>query len=316
MKTLTLSMLLLTALTYWGQDKFILLNILYSAAPFLVPAVAAVLASVYFINHQNVILIAGAGLLVSLLIIVNAWFFAPRAAQANADEKTITALTLNMWVGNRQLDELAQFITNQNADVVTLQEMHPNNVEQFAALYPHVQYMPKFFSFGNKNYFERGLLTLSKFPLTGRVQLQEDVSALAYNIATPYGEITVVNVHTDAPVSQRRLSRNEATIKSLTTIKTANPLLIMGDFNAVPFTRGMLNLKTQLNLSEGLNPILPTWPLSAAVAGLPQIPAVPLFALDHVLTTPQLSAKSTRLRAPGADHMALVSAIRFVKVSN
>lgn len=82
--------------------------------------------------------------------------------------------------------------------------------------------------------------------------------------------------------------------------KTPGPRLVMGDFNATPFSRILSTLASKANLQRLT--WLPTWP---SQAGLPQI------AIDHIFISPGLKLiESPEIGEPGgSDHYPVAARI-------
>jgi len=75
--------------------------------------------------------------------------------------------------------------------------------------------------------------------------------------------------------------------------RTGGPRLVMGDFNATPFSRTLQVLQDSANLTRLTN--LPSWP---SQVGLPQV------AIDHIFVSPGIrQIEAERIGEPaGSDH--------------
>jgi len=106
------------------------------------------------------------------------------------------------------------------------------------------------------------------------------------------GGLTVFGVHTIRfPHSLAQFRQVNEIAKVIE--RTSGPRLVMGDFNATPFSRILGTLQDSANLKRLTN--LPTWP---SHAGLPQI------AIDHVFVSPGIRPlEAEQIGEPaGSDH--------------
>jgi endonuclease/exonuclease/phosphatase family metal-dependent hydrolase len=194
----------------------------------------------------------------SLLLSIVILFFAPvwAAAFTKTDSRgksdTLNVLCYNLRFGElASLEELADFITSQNPDVVALQEV---DVKTYRDMAPHQNGKDFITELG----FRTGMLTafaktiphaggyygigiLSKYPFanTKRVMLpmpegaKEQRALLIADVELPREKmITVVCTHLDYTTSEVR----QAQVKVLNEALKNNPypLIVAGDFNATP----------------------------------------------------------------------------------
>lgn len=99
---------------------------------------------------------------------------------------------------------------------------------------------------------------------------------------------------------------------------SGDPVIILGDLNAHPLNPQIRHFR-QVGLvnalgrfARGLNP---TWPARVPfVTALHGVPFVPLFRIDHILISKQLSIKEAwRFRVPGSDHRGVACDIYLNK---
>jgi endonuclease/exonuclease/phosphatase (EEP) superfamily protein YafD len=116
---------------------------------------------------------------------------------------------------------------------------------------------------------------ISKIPLTnpsakGR---WEGPGFIEANLGPEFGNLTVVGTHTTRfPNAVAQFKQVNALAKYLETVP--GHLLVMGDFNATPFSRIVQSFANSLELTRQTS--LPSWP---STFGFPQL------AIDHIFTS-------------------------------
>lgn len=200
-----------------------------------------------------------------------------------------------LWV-NDNADAVRTEIERLNADVITLIEMGPSKRRLLGELKQLYPYQAECYEVDYCN-----LVILSKLPIVesearGR---WDGPSFIRAKLGPEAGGLTVWGVHTIRfPHSQAQFRQVTEISKLIET--TPGPKLVMGDFNATPFSRILGVLEARANLTRLT--YLPTWP---SQAGLPQV------AIDHIFVSPGL----TLLQGPqigeaaGSDHYPVTARI-------
>ncbi len=214
-----------------------------------------------------------------------------------AGERELKVASFNTWLGNTNVEAVKAEITRINADVIVLLEFGRNQhviYEQLKSQYP--------FNAQCANASKCTFGILSKYPLSN-VTDQMVAPGPAYmraSLGPQFGDLIIFAVHTNRfPQSRAQLNQIKALVAELEAV--VGPHIIMGDFNATPYSRITEILSSQANLTRFTN--LPTWP---ARFGLPQI------AIDHIFASSgirQLDSQSIGNSA-GSDHFPI-----FLKVA-
>ncbi|MGH6855531.1 MAG: endonuclease/exonuclease/phosphatase family protein [Aestuariivirga sp.] len=211
------------------------------------------------------------------------------ATQAAAGERAITVASFNTLYDNNQVEAVRVEIERLDADIVTLIEFGPNKHALLAALAQRYPHQAQCFA---SDYCHMAIL--SKFPLASsdsRVGWEGPPLIMA-KLGSELGGLTVIGVHTIRfPYSQAQFRQVRA-LADFTDTLPGNKL-VMGDFNATPFSRVTATLVAQTGLARLTS--LPTWP---AHARLPQV------ALDHIFASPGIrTLDHERIGEPaGSDH--------------
>jgi endonuclease/exonuclease/phosphatase (EEP) superfamily protein YafD len=212
---------------------------------------------------------------------------------APAGQKALRVASFNTLYRNDDAAAVAAEVRRLNADVVALIEMGPSKrkvVEGLRDLYP---YKADCFRVDYCN-----LAILSKYPVAGseaRVQW-EGPPYLAATLGPEAGNLTVMAVHTirfpHSRAQYRQVVALGAFIETMPGLK-----LVMGDFNATPFSRIIDAVQARSGLRR--LSILPTWPTHV---GLPQI------AIDHIFVSPSITQLSPEAigEPAGSDHFPVI----------
>jgi endonuclease/exonuclease/phosphatase (EEP) superfamily protein YafD len=253
------------------------------------------------------LLLRRARLLVALLLVlagvvaIGVW---PHVASRNpqvlatpgAGERALSVASFNtLWV-NDDADSVLAEIERLDADIVTLLEVSPAKRRILAALKQRYPYQADCFAID----FCR-LVILSKLPIIdseARGRWEGPPFILA-RLGADAGGLSVMAVHTIRfPHSRAQFQQVTALAGLLETLPGHR--LVMGDFNATPFSRILAVIEAGANLRRVT--FLPTWP---ATAGLPQI------AIDHIFLSPGLSLlEAARIgEAAGSDHYPVAARI-------
>lgn len=246
------------------------------------------------------LLVPRAKLLVAFLIIVaghlaiGAWSHVASSApniisELKTGERPLTVASFNTWYDNRDVDAVQAEIERLDPDVMTLIEWGPNKRALLAKLQSRYPYHAECLS---KVYCH--LAILSKIPIVksnARVGW-EGPPVITATLGPEYGNLTVIGVHTIRfPHSRAQFRQIQALTKLIETIPGRR--LMMGDFNATPFSRITSAIADQTGLVRLT--MLPTWP---SRFDLPQV------AIDHIFASPGIRVlEDERIGRPsGSDH--------------
>ena len=206
-----------------------------------------------------------------------------------AGKTALRAVNFNTLYRNDDAAAVAAEVRRLDADVVALIEMGPSKRSMLKSLQDLYPYQAECFRVDYCN-----LAILSKFPVAeSEARVQWDGPAyLMARLGPEAGNLTVMAVHTirfpHSRAQYRQVVALGSFLESMPGLK-----LVMGDFNATPFSRIIATVQSRSGLKR--LSYLPTWP---SHINLPQI------AIDHVFVSPaitQLSGPSIGQPA-GSDH--------------
>jgi endonuclease/exonuclease/phosphatase (EEP) superfamily protein YafD len=228
------------------------------------------------------------------LVAIGVW---PHVATSNvrvldsvkAGELELKVASFNAWYDNPEIDAVKAEIERIDADIITLVEFGPHYrklLKDLAGRYPH---HVECFAI---DYCHMAIL--SKLPIisgNGRTGWKGPPIIMA-ELGPEAGNLKVYGVHTIRfPHSRAQFAQIEGLVEMLAAIPGRK--LVMGDFNATPYSRIVQTLERNLGL-ERLSG-LPTWPTRIE---LPQV------AIDHIFVTPGIRQLESQQigEAAGSDH--------------
>ncbi len=221
-----------------------------------------------------------------------------------ADGPGFTLYSANLFVQNADLPAIGTSIRQANADVVVLMEVGDAarpGLDTVLAAYPHRIVTPRRAGGAGPSVF----VIASRWPLTERRIELMYMFAIAGEVQTPAGPVTVAGVHLTRPWPYQeqwgQILQTQDLIDWLATVD--GPVVVAGDFNSVSSARigRMLRRETGLVAAPGWPG---TWPSA--------LPAWAGITIDQVYRSPELAVVERRLGRPnGSDHRPVVT--RFVK---
>ena len=218
--------------------------------------------------------LAGAAAACFALCLLAADYHTRSAARGKSAD--LSVIWFNVWVDNPiSIARIAREIRTSGADIVALVEARPVRAlrQELADLYPH--------SFGCDREVQPGcsILILSRWPLLDPMatrlsdfDLQRRVDA---TLRLAGGETVALRaLHMVKPWQPRFAAEEEiAADAALAGMPPDRPHLVIGDFNAAPWSRRMLRIERTHGLRHAALPVA-TWPVAAGRFGVP---------IDHVL---------------------------------
>lgn len=221
------------------------------------------------------------------------------SARVAKDTPTVTLVQFNLSYRNRRLEEVADFIRGEGADVVTLQEVTARTgrvIELLEKEYPH-RVVCRFSGVGD-------VAVLSRLPAApGPSRGCHEKNGLAWlRIMAGGRPVSVASVHLHWPYPFKQALQLDRLQPHLEAIP--RPVLVAGDFNAAPWSHavGRVAEATDTRVAGGLRLTFDFQPVRWA-------PAVRM-PIDHILLPDgfaPLAVRSTSGPGPGSDHAAIVA---------
>lgn len=239
-------------------------------------------------------ILVGLTLFIAMIIGLGIWpYYASQHVKVlgtpTENERPLVVASFNALFVNKDFAALKNEIARIDADVIVLIEFEPGNVPIYDQLKNQFPYQ---FTCPPKVHCDLGIF--SKFPLSNtEVELSwAGPDYIRASLGPDFGGLTIFGTHTTRfPHPRAQFTQVKALAKLLETV--VGPLIVMGDFNATPFSRVTQTLATAANMTRLTS--LPSWP---AQLGLPQV------AIDHIFVSPgirPLTSQSIGNNA-GSDH--------------
>jgi endonuclease/exonuclease/phosphatase (EEP) superfamily protein YafD len=236
-------------------------------------------------------------LFIGLIIGLGLWpYYATRHVRVlgmpTANERPLVVASFNALFLNTDFTALKNEIQRIDADVMVLIEFEPEDLPVYDELktqFPYQVTCPE------KVHCDLGII--SKYPLSNtQVGLSwVGPDYIRASLGADFGGLTIFGTHTTRfPHPRAQFTQVKAMAKLLETV--VGPHIVMGDFNATPFSRVTQTLATAANMARLTN--LPSWP---AQLGLPQV------AIDHIFVSPGIRALSSQSigNNAGSDHFPI-----------
>lgn len=243
-----------------------------------------------------------AGLALALVVFHGGLFvpFYVGRDQVDPDRPVYRLLVLHADVGHPLRKDVLRLI----------EEVDPSFMLLMGITYPWIDIFEGFETYGHGLVRPRpdryGMALLSAYPVENmRVVYSEErhLPSIVGKVLTEQGAITVYGLRTLPLVSResRRIRDDQlAEAAEAVGVLTDGPLLLMGDFNTVPWSRVMKQFERDtalVNSMEGWG-VQGTWPQRAGPIRIP---------VDHVLHSESVSiVRHQRVACVGSDHLGVV----------
>lgn len=220
------------------------------------------------------------------------------AAAPRADSGYAKIINFNVLSTNPQQADVAQWLRAQNADVVALIEANARwntTADSLRDLYPYQYRLDHAGNFGQ--------MLFSRIPLenaqTIPAQSELEAEMIQADITLEGKRVRFILAHPTPPLlpAIRKMGR-DSQIRHIAELvkKSPYPIVVLGDFNAAPWTHIMRELRDTANLT-GFN-VRASWPAALGPLGIP---------IDHII-----AGNGAQIRfggigpKQGSDHRAVV----------
>lgn len=210
-------------------------------------------------------------------------------------------LQLNLRYDNQQQADVFRLIARESPDVITLEEVSDNwrpRLKAIEARYPYNLYCPNRSRIGGAAILSRRPFALGSTPIC----VDSLIAIARVDFGGRSAIITALHLDWPWPFAQ---DWNVGEIRPYLE-RLEGPLIIAGDFNAVPWSQTLKNITqySKTRIPEGLRP---SWLVNGTLANAARWVGLPL---DHVLVSERISdARVQSLDPVGSDHLPLL--LRF-----
>ena len=282
-----LGLLLVTVLSFLGPYNYALDLFSHFRVHILVACAVTALLLLAMRDRSALIL----AVLVCLGNVAGLWpYRTAETVTAAAATRPLNLVTFNVWASNTDIDGIAAYLLETDADVIVLQEFWIQTKKLKRLLksqYPWQADCRKV------SYCDSALFSKKPWASTG---ILKPDSTRPPTLWARFGSgksnnYTVASTHFDRPPSLRHKRQLESIADWVSN--QSGPVILAGDFNATPWSYAMTRLREQAGLKI-IPGYRPTWPAHFLFAQLP---------IDHVLVSPDIKFLSAeRGRSTGSDH--------------
>lgn len=273
-------------------------------AQFVGPALVAALALVAVaLLLRSRIALGVTGLVLATVVAAGSPQWLPTRGWA-AEEPGFTLYFANLYVGNHDVEAIARSVRDANADIVVLIEIGDGlrpGLDQVLASYPYRTSTPRVEGGAGPS----SMLIASRWPLNPRPIELTHMFAVAAEVQTPAGPVTLAGIHLTRPwpfqYQWAQIIQAQGLLEWRKSVE--GPLVLAGDFNSVSSARIGRMIR-----SEGGLIAAPGWPGTWPSF----LPPWAGMTIDHVYRTPDLALTRRRVgRDNGSDHRPVIA--RLVK---
>ncbi|MDX2139999.1 MAG: endonuclease/exonuclease/phosphatase family protein [Chloroflexota bacterium] len=220
--------LLLLALRVVIGERWVVIALANTFLPFvLAPCLLLALLRLHWRRRALALLNAMPALLLLTHVLP---LLLPREPVMPNEESQFQIFSYNVLAGNDREPMISDLILAANADIVLLQDVHPNAARTlettFIGEYPHIR-----FHIGER----RGWMSLSRLAFVDEPAFNEDTGYLRTTISVTGEPITVYNVHLASPNTPEGLDFDTRSRQLDELVadgaRRSHPVVMMGDFN-------------------------------------------------------------------------------------
>lgn len=253
------------------------------------------------IRRRMLSAIGFAALVVNIVLIAPLYFGGEVAAKIAGPKLKI--LLVNVHTSNTDHQKVAALIKRYDPDVVGLLEVNRRWLQAMAPVF--ADWPPPIARARNDNF---GLALWSKRGLKGHLQaVGWDGPSIVAEVDGPLGKMSFVLIHPPPPIGDGGAKARNGCLKALAELRKElpSPLVVMGDFNATPWSSQFCDFLERSKLSntrDGFG-ILPSWPSYNPLLRIP---------IDHILIDQKLAAVQLEISDDvGSDHYGVYAELRL-----
>ena len=237
-------------------------------------------------------------------------YITPGPPQAEASQAGIRIMSANVSLHNGDYAALRTAISQENPDVVGLQEVTDKWLDELSSIradYPFTVLRPEDGAYG--------LALFSRFPMRevrSSPYREEGIqTAVSVDLEVRQKSVTLVLAHLKAPTTPRNAALRNRQIDRLAAMirnDRNDEQILVGDFNTTPWSPNYLPLETEANLTNAARGrgYQATWPVGLGFLKIP---------IDHCIVSTGLRVRQMRTgKDIGSDHFPIIVDVAFADV--
>lgn len=242
----------------------------------------------------------------TLCLVLNAsvlapWYWSPAPVEINGPKQTVRLLLSNVFYGNYKYALFADYLREQQPEIVICQEVSPRwgkELELLKSDYPHSVIVPKTGG--------AGIALLSRQPFKESFVLHlGDTSRPSILATIDLGatSVSVLTLHPKTPLAANDFVDRNAQLAEAAALIATLPghKIIIGDLNTTQWSPFLFDLEDRSGLQNARRGAgaLPSWPMH-----LPPLLRIPI---DHCLVSQGIAVTGIKTgRDIGSDHLPLI----------
>jgi endonuclease/exonuclease/phosphatase (EEP) superfamily protein YafD len=236
------------------------------------------------------------------LVLVVPWYLPPARAPATAPQYPVKILFANVEDANENFSALISLVSEENPQVVIIQEATESWIERLAVLqerFPYGKVLPRP---GNAGIALYSRIPVEHFEVISLGSRRAPV--LLARLTGDGGVLSLVTVQPRPPLRRHDFRQRNEQLREAAALVQALPApkILVGDLNTSlwsPYYAHLVRHTGLYNARQGFG-VLPTWPAFMPVPVL-RIP------IDHCLVSPDIGVLTMRTGRPiGSDHLPII----------
>ena len=231
------------------------------------------------------------------------------SAQYDSDstaEPFLKVVSVNVRTENEEVGKVLDFVRTADADAVLFMEVDDfweEGLQPLKAIYPNSRFESRVDNFGIALYTK---LEVEKLEI--RHPGEADVPIVVATLKKDGRSFQLAGVHPVPPIGQWNSQHRNEDIKAYAALarESEGPMLLVGDLNSSPWSKGMRILTggSDLRLGGALNAAMPTWMVGTLVS----------IPIDHALAQKPLTLLRRSVGPEvGSDHRPIVIEVGWVR---
>lgn len=257
---------------------------------------AVIVAATAALRMRGFLDAAAIATLLHLLPITADLTAAPRPVPATGTP--LRVLVLNVHTESSGFDQVRELIADENPDLIGLVEV---DHRWLAAIAPAVAAYPAHLEEPRGDNF--GIALYARGELHGAIErLGGSLPTIVADATIASARFHLILTHPVPPISDSNFLEQQAQLDAIATraVSLPAPLLVIGDLNTTPWSRGFLRLlqRTQLCDSRAGFGIQASYPATSTILRIP---------IDHLLASCSVGVRDRRIaRDVGSDHLPVI----------
>jgi len=217
-----------------------------------------------------------------------------------ATEQPVRAMLMNLNAANGNTKEVLSAIQRADPDLLVLEEVTLKWAEELNLLnttYPYRVEKPQSDCFG--------IMLLSKYPLSrSRVVSpgSAGVPSIVADVHLPQGDVSLIGTHPLPPFNGEYSNHRNNQLAALPelVLEQKNPVLLIGDLNASPWSVHFVRLLKDSGLKNSMDHFgfQPSWPVNNRFMRIP---------IDQILHSPEIVVHRRSVGSDvGSDHLPVI----------